>query len=440
MQNNIKAEKLSGFLKAFRIESPNDEVFSEIYYNNTMAVRTGMKNKSPVDDLFDECTTPLHKNAHLLMGHRGCGKSTELYRLKQRFEEAGQPVFTVDFISEANPYEATCWDLMLMLTEGLCQIAIDYKLNVPKELLKSVLSYLLTDEDKKTETDILIDAGIEGGIEANTPAILGGIIKTFVKIKSGMKASTNTRTTITEKMKKRASDWIEYINEITNQIVFKLSGKQPIMIFENIDKIQPPEKALDILRYPFLAEIPFPVIYTFPISLYYDERFSLIKNFYKPHMLPMIKVSNANHSENKEGINILMEIIKLRADMKLFDEFALKKLIKQTGGVLLDLFDCIISAARLAARRGSEKIEIEDADNALSDLREELSRQVEISDNEKLEKIYNDIKYREQIIDKEFILKKMQALVILEYRNGDRWHDLHPMIVNFLIGQGVIKN
>jgi len=33
------------------------------------------------------------------------------------------------------------------------------------------------------------------------------------------------------------------------------------------------------------------------------------------------------------------------------------------------------------------------------------------------------------------LLKMMQGMVVLEY-NGDRWHDLHPIIEEFLISQG----
>jgi hypothetical protein len=62
-----------------------------------------------------------------------------------------------------------------------------------------------------------------------------------------------------------------------------------------------------------------------------------------------------------------------------------------------------------------------------------------MQDNEKLVNIYNDPRYREQIEDLQFLLEKMQGLVVLEYRNGRRWHNLHPMIAEYLKDQGVIK-
>jgi hypothetical protein len=405
-----------------------------------MPIRTGDECASPLEDLFEECTTPMIKNAHLLMGHGGCGKSTELFNLKQRFEKVGQPTCIIDFMSETDFQKANCWDIMLLITEGLCKIIEEYNLDIPKKTITAVLNYLKKDEVKTDDTSILSEIGVSGGIEAKTPAILKGLLNVFASFRSEIKANASTRTTITEKLEKRAKEWIDYITEISDWVITGLSGKHPILIFENIDKYQPPDKALDILRYPYLSEMPFPIIYTFPISLYYDPRFAFLKNNYKPHTLPMIKISNVDKSDNPEGITAIREIVQLRADMNLFDNDALNHLIKQTGGVLRDLFECIIAAARRANRRESEKIEMEDSIYALSGLGEELSRQISMQDNEKLVNIYNDPKYREQIEDLQFLLNKMQGLVVLEYRNGKRWHNLHPMVADFLKKQGVIND
>ena len=439
MLNIQKASKLGDMLKAFRLEPLNETEFSTYYYDKTMPIRTGDECFSPLEDLFEECTTPLTKNAHLLMGHRGCGKSTELFYLKQRFEQAGQPTYIIDFMAETDFQKANHWDIMLLITEGLCKIIDEQDLKIPDGTLTAVLDYLKKDEVRTNDAGISGDTSAAGGIEVKTPAILS-LLSAFVSLRSEVKASTSSRTTITEKMEKRASEWIGYINEISDRVINGLSGKQPILIFENIDKIQPPEKALEILLYPYLSEMPFPIIYTFPISLFYNPRFSLIKNNYRPHTLPMIKISNVDKSDNEDGIKVIREIVELRADKNLFEESALELLIKRTGGVLRDLFECIISAARRANRRGSDRIEEEDSNSALSGLIDELSRQISMPDNDKLVNIYNDPKYREQIEDLEFLLDKMQGLVVLEYRNGERWHDLHPLVAEFLIKQGVIED
>ena len=432
-----KAETLGGILKAFRTEPLDKSEFAKFYYDKTMPIRTGDDNMSPLRDLYDECILPLAKNAHLLIGHGGSGKSTELFNLKQQLEDNGQPTCIIDFMANTDFTNADHWDMMLLITEGLCKIAEEHKLNVPEKTLTAVMNYLKEDVEKTSDTGFSSESGIETGVAAKTPAILS-VLSIFASIRSEIKASTLTRTKITEKMERRASEWIGYINEISDWVMKGLSGKQPVLIFENIDKYQPPDKVLEILLYQYLSEMPFPVIYTFPISLCHIPRFLAIEGNYKPHMLPMIKTSNVDKSDSPEGIGAIREIVKLRADEALFDECALNNLIKQTGGVLRDLFECIISAARRADRRGSDRIEPEDSARELGDLGERRSRLITMQDNDKLANIYNNQKFREQIEDLQFLFEKMQGLVVLEYRNGHRWHNLHPMVAQYLKDQGVI--
>ncbi|MCL1982513.1 MAG: hypothetical protein FWG53_05385 [Clostridiales bacterium] len=428
-----KAESLGAILRAFRLEPLNADELARFYCDKTMAIRTGDKWNSPMDDLLEDCATPFGRNANLLLGHRGCGKSTELYKLKQRLEDAGQMVWIINAEAEMDLFQASCWDIMLGIAEGLCKIADKYGLELPCGTLGSVLRYLHNGY---------------GGIEESEPGTAGSagasgqlarVLQAFDVVKGELKANTVARSAMKEKMERRASEWISYIMEMSDWVVRGTGGKPPVLIFENIDKLQPPEKALEIFHYHALAQMPFPIVYTFPLSLCYDSRFALIKDFYEPHILPMIKVSNIDKSQSEEGIGVIREIVKLRADMKLFDENALTMLIEQTGGALRDLFACIIASARRASRRGAAKIEVEDARRTLSELGSELTRSISKSDYPMLASIYNDPKYKEQIEDSQFLLRQMQALVVMEY-NGMRWHEIHPLIAEFLIEQGFIND
>jgi len=437
-QDGQKATNLRDTLKTFNSEALTENQLASFYYGHTMAIRMGDEWDSPVRDLFEECTVPLSKNAHLLLGHRGCGKSTELCNLKTKFETEGLPVEIIDYVENADVYDTSCWDVMLLITEGLCKIADRKNVTLSDKTLKAVFDYLTKDVEITEGTQKMATHTVNAGVGVGLP-FLKSLLNIFAAFKNEMMINKMTHTTMSQKMEKRASEWIGYIKEISDTISTKLGGKQPILIFDNFEKIQPPQKIFEILGYSILAGMPFPIIYTFPLSLNYDARYVSIKNFYKSHTLPMIKVCNIDKSENQEGIAIIKEIVKLRAALSLFDEAALDLLIKQTGGVLRDLFNCIITASRRANRRAATKIELEDAIRALSDLSTDLARLISQSDYPMLANVYNDQKYRQQIEDKEFLLNKMQAMVILEY-NGKRWHYLHPLIAQFLEEQGVVKN
>ena len=76
---------------------------------------------------------------------------------------------------------------------------------------------------------------------------------------------------------------------------------------------------------------------------------------------------------------------------------------------------------------------MEDAGRALEELKTSLTRRIEKKNYDFLENIYRGNK--EQIEDKEMLLEMLQASVVLEY-NGKRWHNVHPLVVEFLKGQG----
>jgi len=425
-----RAENLEAMLRTFKPNSLDETTLPQFYYADTMPIRMAKRMGdnfiSPLDELFEDCTMLSGMNAHLLSGHGGCGKSTELFNLKRRFEESGQPVYIIQSELEMDLHLANCWDIMLFIAVGLCSIAEKNKIVLPEATLRQIFDYIKKDIEEIETRD------------SSASINIGAVLDLFMFIKGNLQFGTQTRTIIKEKMERRASEWMRYVNEISDIIADKMGGKYPILIFEGLDKIKPYERAFDIFRYDILAKMPFPIIYTFPISLTYDTKFASLESFYSVHILPMIKVSNVDKGKNEDGIEIIRKIIGLRADLKLFDSDAMVELIKQTGGVLRHLFVSIITASRLARQRGASKIEMQDALRALSDLSSRLGRLISMADHNTLTKIYEDPNYRKSIGDRDSLLKQMEALVVLEYKNGDRWHDLHPLIAKFLIEQCVI--
>ena len=111
-----KAEDLSVFFRAFTTEPLGEDQLDTFYFEDTMSIRMGDDYDSPLKDLFEKCTQPTGSNAHLLLGHRGCGKSTELNKLKQRFEGAEHPVCIVDAMLETDLNKVGNWDIMLLIT------------------------------------------------------------------------------------------------------------------------------------------------------------------------------------------------------------------------------------------------------------------------------------------------------------------------------------
>ena len=432
------AENLSEFALAFDPDVLTEEYLNEFYYDGTMPVRTNDENESPINNIYKSCMLVKNQNTHLLLGHKGCGKSTELNMLKRRFERSGRKVSIIQCLLEADLMGVAYWDLLILLGKHLCKIAEEFGYFLPDSLLKNINMFWNDAETVETSSDGY-GVGIKAEASAKTPKFLK-IVELFAGLSSELKFGYDKRTEIREKVRRSAAQWIGYLKEVSDHITNHSNGNQPIVIFEDLDKLIP-EKAWEIFNNNALSHMPFPVIYTFPISLSYDTRFAGLEAAFNNniHILPMIKIRTINCEEHRPGIESIKELIAKRADLSLFEPGVLEFLIKKTGGVLRDLFHCISQAASRAEVRQAEKVGQDDAQSATTQLCSSLTRRIELKNYPFLKNISAGRKYKSQIEDREMLLDMMQGLIVLEYYNDERWHDLHPLIEDFLKEQGELN-
>lgn len=429
------ANQVSDVLNAFSPEPLQIEQMRDFYCDNTMEFRMSDKYISPIDDIFDMCSIQGAHNAFLLLGHKGCGKSTELNRMSEKFRNAGYQVKTVVCSTDLDLVNIVYSDLFILMGEALLKMADELGCVIDENILNRINQFWNEGE----QTTILQQQGtcaMEAEFGVETPALITVILKAFAKIKADLKLSEETRVEYRKKISVHLSEWIALLRYVAEKIEKKTGGKQPIIIFEDLDKLNP-ENAWNVFyNYAaILSGMPFPVIYTFPIGLSYDARFAAVEGYFIAKTLPMIKIEAMDGTPFEQGINIIKKIIEKRADLNLFEENVLEKLIKSTGGSLRDLFHTINASAKRAERRRSDSISEEDAERALEELKTSLTRRIEQKDYDFLVKIYTGNK--ELIEDKEVLLKMLQASVVLEY-NGKRWHNVHPLVARFLIEQGLI--
>ncbi len=387
-----------------------------------------------MEDIFDLCQEAEKGKAFLLLGHRGCGKSTELNKISTEFEKKGYPVRTITCSTDLDLFNIVYSDLFILMGEALIRIAADCKCRIREDLLHSIMDFW--DEGNEVRISREMDEfALEAGFSSETPGILGSILKLFAKINADLKFNEETRKEYRKKISNRSSEWVRLLGLVSEEIVRKTGGKSPIIIFEDLDKLNPEDAWSVFYNYAaILSGMPFPIIYTFPIGLSYDSRFAAMDSYFITKTLPMIKIETIEGQSFAEGIAIMKEIIKKRADLTLFEAGVLEHLIRYTGGSLRDLFHTVNASAKRAERRKSTAVSMEDAERALDELQTSLTRRIEKKDYLFLLNIYRGNK--ELIEDTEKLLKMLQASVVLEY-NGKRWHNVHPLVARFLDEQGL---
>ena len=423
-----KATRIDDLLMNFYPEPLSGSELNDFYCEDMMQLRTGDPSFSPIDNILYECQIPQEHNAFLLMGHRGCGKSTELNRMAVTLKDKGYAVEAVACGKDLDLLDLESSDLLILMGETLVRMADKVGCSPNKKLIEKLEKFWGDFEHEETE-----EAGdsieAESSISASIPTLLQ-LIKLSAGVKTKLKTDKQTKATYRKEIIKRTSDWLRLITELSEEITGKLDGKQPILIFEDLDKLDP-EIAWKVFLYnaSVLSSLPIPVIYTFPIALSYDTRFPALSDYFKDEFLPMIKIETPEGIAYEDGINSIRRLVGKRANQDLFEPEALNEMIRLTGGSLRDLFRVIIDAGARARTRQSLQINMEDAQQALMRLETELTRRIEQKDYPFLAEICNGQK--ELVSDKLHLLTMMQASVVLEY-NGERWHNVHPLVSRFL--------
>lgn len=429
------ANQVSEIINAFSPEPLKIEQMTFFYCDDTMEYRTSDKYTSPIEDIFETCTENQEPHAFLLLGHRGCGKSTELNHLSSRLINNGCPVKTIACSLDLDLLNLVYSDLFILMGEALLQIANETNCALNQELTNKINEFW----DQATKISIsqeLAATSVESGLSMKTPKFFANIFELFAEIKANLKFNEETRTEYRKQINIRSSEWLKLLSDVTKEIK-NTTNHLPIIILEDLDKLNP-ENAWNVFYHyaALLSGMPFTVIYTFPIGLSYDTKFSSMEAYFITQTLPMIKIENIDGSPCLGGIEIIERIVKKRADLHLFEEQVLDTLIRLTGGSLRDLFHVINAAAKRANRRKSSTISMEDAARALEELKTTLTKRIEKDDYKFLTNIYCNNK--ELIENKQALLHMLQASVVLEY-NGKRWHNVHPLVIQFLKEQGFLK-
>jgi len=188
-----------------------------------------------------------------------------------------------------------------------------------------------------------------------------------------------------------------------------------------------------------LSEIKTRIIYTVPIFLLNSPYMSLLQRNFYIVTLPIIKTKKMNGDIYLRGIDRIREIVLRRVESDIFEPGVLEKAIDKTGGVLRDVFKVLDIAASSAHYGKKEKIDKKDLDYGLNRVKNDYNSSI-VGDKElgiSTEDLYNELIriYKGKI--KRLPYSDVLALLIysqaiIEYENGARWFDIHPLVIELL--------
>jgi hypothetical protein len=444
----IVAQSLDDFYFTLDIKPLNDKNYDD-YWVETKAGR----GEDPISLLVKRFKIQKTKDLKILFaGFRGCGKSTELFRLKRELDDE----FLVRIFSvrdKLDPNNLTVSEILITVMRDLFDfVNLHYdKIKLSKKLLKNIENWANTiykeEEIKYKYYEGNIKAG--GGIAAGFGKILNVFARLGLDFNAGRKFQEITEKEINQTLTELILNCNLLILDIKKQL-HKVNKNNIIFIIEDLEKV-----ALSLGEEIFfnyskqLTSISCSFIYTFPISLVYNPKYNvIIQDFDVNLTLPMIKVHEKNGSDYKPGIDGILKILHKRIDKEkeLISTDLLKRFVLMSGGCLRDLFRMLNSAAESAAERGKENIEKKDFQYSLNRLKNDYSNTISYNERTGLTAMdYYEILVdcyknpNKKPVDVKGLIDLKHNMCILGY-NGEEWFDVHPVVKLILAERNMIES
>lgn len=406
-------------------------------------------NEDVVTQMFKTVSYSERDSHQLFTGHRGCGKSTELLRLKARLEVANFYVvyFAVDEYLDPNDLIYT--DLLLSIARRAEEEFRKDNIDLT-EVLKTVETWFSEivfqqNEWESIQKQLEAEASIGIGLPKSVPFIARLLAKFTGQIKTGDEIKMEIR----HKLDRQISQLIERLNNLllkANVEVRKRGQNGIVILVDNLDRVTLKEispgltshDALFIEHGKQLCELGCHTVYTVPISMIYSSQATSLRNSFPViRILPMIKVHEPRTrggGDAVQGLERLRGVLDHRIDLDTLTESdAVTYLSRACGGHPRDLMALVRQSIEYADEAQAKPINLNCARRAESKLISAFGRMVPESHFDKLARVYltNQIQNDE---DHQLMLFNQS---VLEYANDDAmevdadaepWHDVHPAV------------
>lgn len=418
-----KATNLDELMSVFRPTSLEGDDFSTFHVNTVKA--RGQDSARRLSRYFQST-----KNEHqkvLFMGHRGSGKTTELWQVRKNLE-AEFCIISFSIKDETDILDLTYTDLIFALMKNLLEKVNDLGIKLNPAIVDNLYDYW--NNEQILEKVKLESYDINSESEAKI-SFLGALSSS---VKGILKTGRETKTLIRKYIEPSLSHLINSINDIiyTIKAELKKQGKAPIIIIEDLDKLEIKIAEDLFLKHRYvLVSLNIHTIYTFPIFLRYSMKFDEIKeSFDHFELLSMIKINNRDGTIYQDGRDILKQIIERRADLSLFQTNVLDYIIEKTGGAIRNIFEIINSAALTAEiDEGINTISENAAKAGYLELKSDFERKLSPAQMQPLAQLCKSIDKKP--LQDESLIELLYSSSVIEY-NGERWCDVHPAVADIL--------
>jgi hypothetical protein len=376
---------------------------------------------NPIAELTDALLAPFYRPPKFFFsGHRGCGKSTELLHLLGN-PEISRKYWPINFSirEEADIIDIDYRDVLLAIGGRLFREYRKKGGELPEQLLKELDGW-------KGKVEKQITTILDG---RNSRMEVGaGIDAFFVNAGLKMKLEPATRVELRQVVETDITGLISLINHIATAI-YSRERRIPLVLIDDLDKPDI-EKACEIFhdRREIMMQPNCAIVYTVSSALFYSKEFESIRD--QAVFLQNIYLHPPGQPEthHQNGYETLRKFVHVRMAPDLIAPEALDAAISYSGGVFRETARIMRTAIGRARRRRATQLDVVDVEWAATEIRNEYRRILDKEDLKLLKRVAenNRMEYNDRL------RPLLQLLALLEYRDGDNWCDVHPVLRKLL--------
>ena len=377
--------------------------------------------------------SPDEPTCQLFTGHIGCGKSTELFRLKAQLEQQQFHVVYFESSKDLDMADVDISDILLSIakavSESLEQIDIHLKPRYFTKLFSDLKDFLQTPIELSGEAELSV-----------------GIAKITAKTKE----SPQLRDQLRQHLEPRTQSILSAINEEVlgkgNEELKRRGKKGLVVIVDNLDRVSPRPVAsgrsqpeyIFIDRGAQLRALKCHLVYTIPLALMFSNEYETLKNHLgggvAPKVLPMVPIKSRDGSELAKGMALLRQMVLARAFpqvdseqrltliSEVFDEpQTLDRLCRISGGHVRNLlgllYNCLQNEDPPLTRRCLEGV--------IKGYRDDLTLAVDTEEWDLLSQVVQQQAVRGE---REYQIL-LRSMFVYEYRDElGRWFGINPAL------------
>jgi hypothetical protein len=387
----------------------------------------------------------------LFTGHVGSGKSSELAKLAQDWQQQYQIVF-IDVEADARVTDVEYTDLFLLVIKRTEEVLRSEGLSFDPILQKEFEDWfkdIVLEKEKSLESNVGLST--EASVEAQIPLLAKLLFKSTAQIKGGAKETTKTRESLRKDFGQLKTLTNALLKDGAEQFKKKFPNKQDLLvIFDGLDKCSKEISSRLFFDYALqLQELLCITIYTIPIGALYTPK-AIGKSFGSPIVVPMINIysyKGGNHPDqdfdpdsdfDRAGLDAMASLVKQRIEIdEVFEsENQLNDLCIASGGHLRFLMQMVRVACLIAEGREHSKVQNEDTTYSVKQLQFQFEREIPHSYYETLAKIAET----KQQVDDQISPEALYITAVLEYNGENRWIYPNPVVRRSTLFQEALED